>query len=55
MRPKQRAPLRKSSPLPPFPNPPDKILLRLWNKNLLNLIHRNIQKLAFKVLQECSY
>ena len=55
MRPKRRAPLRKSSRLQTFPTPPDKILLRLWNKNLLNLIHRNMQKLASEVLQECSY
>ena len=54
MRPKQRAPLRKSSRLPPSPTPPDKIVLRLWKKNLLNWIDRNIQEFAFKVLPECS-
>ena len=39
---------------PPIPPPPDKNLLRLWNKNLLRKIYRNIQTFAFKVLQECS-
>ena len=34
--------------------PPDKILLRLWNKNFHTEIDRNIQTFAFKVLQECS-
>ena len=38
---------------PTYP-PSDKILLRLWNKNILAEIYRNIQTLAFKVLQECS-
>ena len=32
--------------------PPDKVLLLLWNKNIE--IYRNIQTLAVKVLQECS-
>ena len=35
-RPKQRAPLTKSSHLSPSPTPPDKILLCLWDKNFLN-------------------
>ena len=39
---------------PPNPPPADKILLRLWNKNLFTEIHRNIQTFAFKVLQECG-
>ena len=40
----------------PSPNPPplDKMLLRLWNKNFLTEIYRNIQTFAFKVLQKCS-
>ena len=33
----------------------DKILLRLWNRIFLTGIYRNIQKFAFKVLQECSF
>ena len=40
-----------STPPSTYP-PPDKILLRLWNKNFLAEIYRNIQALAFKVLQE---
>ena len=36
-----------------FPQP-DKILLRLWNKNFLTEIYRNLQAFAFKVLQEWS-
>ena len=57
MRPKQRAPLRKSSRLPPLPTPPDKILLRLWNKNFRKYtkIYRNIQAFAFKVFAEFSF
>ena len=31
-----------------------KILLRLWNKNFVTEIYRNIQTFAFNVLQECS-
>ena len=54
MRPKQRVPLKKSSRIPLSSIPPDKILLRIWNKNLLNWIHRIIQEFSFKVLQECS-
>ena len=34
--------------------PADKTLLRLWNKNFLKEIYRNIQIFAFKVLQECN-
>ena len=30
------------------------ILVRLWDKMFLAEIYRNIQKFAFKVLQECS-
>ena len=42
---------------PPNPQPTlplDKILLRLWDKNFLTEIYRNMQIFAFKVLQECS-
>ena len=53
-KPKQRAALRKLFSLPPTNPPPNKILLRLWNKNFLTDIYRNIQTFAFKVLQECS-
>ena len=49
MRPKQRSALRKLLRLPPTHSPPNKILLRLWNKNILTNIYRNIQTLAFKV------
>ena len=41
---------------PPPPISPDKILLFLlflWNKHFLREIHRNIQKYALKVLQDC--
>ena len=38
----------------PPPTQPGKILLRLWNKNFLKDIDRNIQTFAFKVLQEYS-
>ena len=40
---------------PPPPIPPDKILLRLCNRNALKKICRNLQTFAFKVLQECSF
>ena len=43
-----------TQPPPTHPPPPGKILLRLWNKNFLKEIYRNIQTFAFKVLQECS-
>ena len=36
------------------PIPPDKTLLRFWNKNFFREIYRNIQTFAFKVLQESS-
>ena len=51
---KQRVTLRKLSSLPSTHPPPDKILLRLWNKNFLTEIYRNIQTFPFKVLQESS-
>ena len=35
----------------PNPTPSDKMLLRLWKK-ILTEIYRNIQTLAFKVLQK---
>ena len=38
----------------PIPSQPDETLLRLWNKNYLKEIFRNIQTFSFKVLQECS-
>ena len=40
----------------PSPNPPtsDKTLLRLWKKNFLTEIYRDIQTFAFKVLQKSS-
>ena len=37
---------------PSIPPPPDFVF---WNKNFLKEIYWNIQTLAFKVLQECSY
>ena len=47
--------IQPSSPLPPqLSISPDKILLRLRNKNFLREINRNIQTFAFKVLQESS-
>ena len=40
---------------PPLTHPsPDKILLRLWNKNFITEIYRNIQAFTFKVFQECG-
>ena len=51
---KQRVTLRKLSSLPSTHPPPDKILLRLWNKNFLTEIYRNIYAFTFKVLQECG-
>ena len=53
-RPKQRTALKKLFSLPPSHLPPDKTLLRLWNKNFVKEIYRNIKAFAFKVLQECS-
>ena len=49
-RPKQLATWRKLLILPPPYPPSDKILLRLWNKNFLTEISRNIQTFLFKVL-----
>ena len=41
--------------LPPtIPAPPDEILLRLWNKNVLNQIYRNIQKYTENCFQSVS-
>ena len=56
MRSKQRATWKKLFSLPQSPThpPSDKIFLRLWNKNFLTEIYRNIQTFAFKVLQEYS-
>ena len=51
---KQWAALRKLLSLDPPLILPDKILLRLWNKDFLKEIYRNIQTFAFKVLEECS-
>ena len=40
---------------PPLTHPsPDKILLRLWNKNFITEICRNMQAFTFKVFQECG-
>ena len=36
----------------PNPQPPDKPLLGLWNKNFPTRIYRNIQTFAIKVLQQ---
>ena len=36
-------------------HPTKKNLLRLWNKNILTEIYRNIQTLAFQVLREFSF
>ena len=46
--------LRKLFSLLPTHPPSDIILLRLWNKNFLTEIYRNMQTFAFKVLQECT-
>ena len=54
MRIKQQVAFRKLFSLPPTHPPSDKILTRLWNKNVLTEKYRNIQTFAFKVLQECS-
>ena len=53
-RPKQRRTLRILFSLPPSYLSRDKTLLRLWIKNFVKEIDRNIQRFAFKVLQECS-
>ena len=47
--------LKKIIQLPLNAPPPDKILLRLWKKNFLTKIYRNIPTFAFKVLQICSF
>ena len=54
MKPKQRAASGKLFSLSPTHSPPDKILLRLWDKDFLTEICRHIQTFTFKVLQECS-
>ena len=41
------------SPTTPHP-PPDKSLLRLWNKNFLTETYKNIQTFAFQVLRDCN-
>ena len=51
---KQWAALRKLFSLSPPRIPPHRILLRLCNKHFHKEIYRNIQKFAFKVLQESS-
>ena len=51
---KQWAVLRKLFSLHPPSIPPDKILLRLWNKYFFKEIYRNIQTFVFKVLEEYS-
>ena len=35
-------------------SPPDKSFLRLWNKNILTEIYRNIQLFAFQALRKSS-
>ena len=52
---KQRAALRTLFSLPPTHPSPDKILLRLWNKNVNTEIYKNIQTFNFKVFQECGF
>ena len=54
MRPKQPVALKKLFSLTPTHPPSDKIS-RLWNKNFLTNIYRNIRTFPFKVFQECSY
>ena len=39
---------------PPNPSLSDKTLLRLWNKNFLTEIYKNITRCAIKVLEECG-
>ena len=48
-RPKQPAGLRKL-----FSPPPDKKFLRIWNKNFITEIYRNMQTFAFQMFWECS-
>ena len=52
MSPFLRPPYKEIIQPPPNPQPADKILRRLWNKNLFTEIYRNTQTLSFKVLQE---
>ena len=47
--PKQRAALRKL-----FIPPPGKIFLRLWSKNFLTEIYKNIHEFASQMPRECS-
>ena len=51
---KQRRTLWILFSLPPSYPSREKTLLRLWIKNFVKEIYRNIQRFAFKVLQECS-
>ena len=51
---KQRTALRTLLSLDSTYPPPDKILLRLWNKFFFTKIYRNIRTSALKVLQECG-
>ena len=37
-----------------FSSPPDKSYLRLWNKNILCGIYRNMEAFDFPMLRECS-
>ena len=46
--------LKKIIHPPRTPIPPHKSLLRLWSKNFLAEISRNIHTFAFTLLQECS-
>ena len=46
--------LKETFQPPPTQPSPDKILLRLWNKNFITEIYRNIQAFTFKVFQECG-
>ena len=48
-RPKQPAGLRKL-----FSPPPDKKFLRIWNKNFITEIYRNMQTFVFQMFWECS-
>ena len=48
-RPKQPAGLRKL-----FSPPPDNKFLRIWNKNFITEIYRNMQTFAFQMFWECS-
>ena len=50
-KPKQQATWRTFFSLPPTHIRSDKNLLRLWNKNFLTVIYRNIQTFIFKVFK----